>query len=727
MDLDPYQPCPGGLDKKIKFCCKDLVRELDDISRKLEANQPEAARVLVDQLKAKHGDRQCLGAIGCSLSLRLDDLETAARNVADFRASAPDNPIGLALSAMITAGKEPPVKEGDELDTDVLHQQTSEAVMLLQQALAACGQQVPVQVYEAIGIVAHRLLAEGQSLAARELLTLQAVMAGDSASEPLARIMEIGSSQASALLKQDLVLPEPPTGPAKDDYVEALHDAQRGAWLAAAERIAPLSEKYPDEPVYVEALARLWLRMAQNEKAIPLLRKLASMPGTNAEDGVEAEALAQLLDPQTYRTKTQIVEATFPVSDVETMLAALQSDRRAVPMRVDFSQMTSGDAPPPKAGFWLLDRPLPESVEELTADQLPDSLCELLLYGKETDRNARLQLIIARGDDYDLSRRILKEIGGDQFTDEPDEKVLGEVAAAGVKLRVQTHFPENTPAGLRGRMLARRYEHTLLNKWVDVPLDVLDGKTPTEASKDPQLQQKLLAAILVLESGQQQHDNLELYDRLREKLGLPIAKATSAFDDVRRTPLMRLSKLDSTLMNDDDLLLAYTLAAQNSLWMAVVQLGTEITKRESLKSRVNLAEVYARLAKYTLDRDKALDLIQDAQQFEIQRGESPARWKISELGMRLATGDGAGAQQLLNAIQSQHINESGSCPIVGSNAGPVWSRAPGWTPRPGSARCGSRRRARRFAGGWDRATGRAGCRTSRRHGCSTRGSGRTQR
>ena len=28
MELDPYQPCPGGLDKKIKFCCKDLVREL---------------------------------------------------------------------------------------------------------------------------------------------------------------------------------------------------------------------------------------------------------------------------------------------------------------------------------------------------------------------------------------------------------------------------------------------------------------------------------------------------------------------------------------------------------------------------------------------------------------------------------------------------------------------------------------------------------------------------
>lgn len=659
MDLDPYQPCPGGLDKKIKFCCKDLVRELDEVSRKLEANQPEAARVMVDQLQAKHGDRECLSAIGCSLSLRLDDLDTAEVKLLKFRETAPQNPIGLALAAMIVAGKQPTVSDSDEIDPVALQQHSREAMDLLQQALAACGPQVPVQVYEAIGIIAHRVLAEGQTLAARELFTLQAVMAGENANEPLSRIMEIGNSAASALLKQDLVLAAPPSGPGKDEYVAAIESAQRGAWSAAAEQIAPLTEKYPDEPVYVQGLARLQLRMAHNEAAIPLLRRFTTMSGVDAEDAVEAEALAQLLDPDTYKTTTDILEATFPLSDAELMLAALQSDRRAIPMRADFSQMSTGDAPPPKAGFWLLDRPLPESVDDLTADQLPDSLCEILLYGKETDRDARLQVIIARGDDYDQSRKILKEIGGDQLDDQPEENVLGEVAAAGVKLRVQTHFPEETPAGLRGRMLARRYEHTLLNKWVDIQLDVLDGKTPTEASNDPALRQKLLAAILVLESGQQQHDNLELYDNLREKLGLPTSKAASAFEDVRRTPLMRLSKLDTALMNDEDLLLAYTLAAQNSLWMAIVKLGSEIIQRESLKQRVNLADVYARLAKYTMDRDRAIDLIQDAQQFEVARGESPARWKVSELGMRLATGDSTGAQQLLNAIQSQHMNEPG--------------------------------------------------------------------
>ena len=29
MSLDPYAPCPGGTGKKIKFCCPDLVGDLE--------------------------------------------------------------------------------------------------------------------------------------------------------------------------------------------------------------------------------------------------------------------------------------------------------------------------------------------------------------------------------------------------------------------------------------------------------------------------------------------------------------------------------------------------------------------------------------------------------------------------------------------------------------------------------------------------------------------------
>ena len=29
MPIDPYSPCPGGTGKKIKFCCSELVGDLE--------------------------------------------------------------------------------------------------------------------------------------------------------------------------------------------------------------------------------------------------------------------------------------------------------------------------------------------------------------------------------------------------------------------------------------------------------------------------------------------------------------------------------------------------------------------------------------------------------------------------------------------------------------------------------------------------------------------------
>ena len=39
MPIDPYASCPGGTGKKIKFCCSDLLTELDKVQRMLEGEQ----------------------------------------------------------------------------------------------------------------------------------------------------------------------------------------------------------------------------------------------------------------------------------------------------------------------------------------------------------------------------------------------------------------------------------------------------------------------------------------------------------------------------------------------------------------------------------------------------------------------------------------------------------------------------------------------------------------
>ena len=49
MAIDPYASCPGGTGKKIKFCCPDLLSELEKIDRMLTGNQ---RRACLDHLAA---------------------------------------------------------------------------------------------------------------------------------------------------------------------------------------------------------------------------------------------------------------------------------------------------------------------------------------------------------------------------------------------------------------------------------------------------------------------------------------------------------------------------------------------------------------------------------------------------------------------------------------------------------------------------------------------------
>ena len=50
MTIDRYTPCPGGTGKKIKFCCQDLLHELEGVHRMLEGDQRLACLEHVEKL-----------------------------------------------------------------------------------------------------------------------------------------------------------------------------------------------------------------------------------------------------------------------------------------------------------------------------------------------------------------------------------------------------------------------------------------------------------------------------------------------------------------------------------------------------------------------------------------------------------------------------------------------------------------------------------------------------
>ncbi len=103
MAIDTYSPCPGGTGKKIKFCCADLVGDLEQLERLIEGDQVSAALDQVRRLAEKHPGRACLMATRTKLELGTKQFAEAAASSKAFLDAFPGNPLALGQAAVTDA------------------------------------------------------------------------------------------------------------------------------------------------------------------------------------------------------------------------------------------------------------------------------------------------------------------------------------------------------------------------------------------------------------------------------------------------------------------------------------------------------------------------------------------------------------------------------------------------------------------------------------------------
>ncbi|MFM9196742.1 MAG: tetratricopeptide repeat protein, partial [Planctomycetia bacterium] len=103
MPLDPYSPCPGGTGKKIKFCCSELVGDLEQLDRLTEGQQYAAALAEVEKLTQRHPGKPCLMAHRTRLQLATKQFAEAAAGSMAFLEACPDNPVALGQAAVTEA------------------------------------------------------------------------------------------------------------------------------------------------------------------------------------------------------------------------------------------------------------------------------------------------------------------------------------------------------------------------------------------------------------------------------------------------------------------------------------------------------------------------------------------------------------------------------------------------------------------------------------------------
>ncbi len=643
MPIDPYSPCPGGTGKKIKFCCSDLPAELDKIQRMLEGDQRAACLEHIESIEDKYPDRACLLSIKAMLQGQLGSEEKATATIARFVEKFPDNPVALAEKATLSAAQ-----EGATLAVDVL-----------QDALEKCADQIPSAVYDAVGAVAQSLLADNHLLAARAHLALQIGMGGAKDEHPMSLLIQLNNSARLPLLaKQDFALWTAPDDALwKNVFVSAMEPALHGAWRQAVKNLVELAAKVGDWPAIWHNIAVLRSWLADTSGAIEAWRKFAQQ-SVSLDDKAEAEALAQLLDADSVDL-VDLVMITYAAIDVDACQALLMASPRAPQMPLDLSRLGSEDEPPPKGAWWLVDREIPPSGKDLSFDRVPMIVGHVFLYGKQTDRDARLELVAYRTE-LAPAKAAVEEIVGTAVGAPSAEEVESQSAAVQHLLSWNWRFPDDTPPEKRLLLIDAKRADVLLNRWTALPQKLLSGKTPAEAAGDEKFRVPLLASILLLELATQQSGATFDFNQLREKLQLPtLGTIDSKSGRLADIGLARLARLDVKGLSDEQLVQFYQAADHFRHIAAIKSLAHEVIARESLDSKLDKSEVYGILAQVDSDTDQALEYLELARKVAEKNKNSTAPWDLAELALRITRGDVAEADRVLTHIRNEHLREPG--------------------------------------------------------------------
>ena len=230
--------------------------------------------------------------------------------------------------------------------------------------------------------------------------------------------------------------------------------------------------------------------------------------------------------------------------------------------RIDPGSLAEEGQPPPKAVYVVCDRPVPASAADTTLDSIPRILCQAILFGRETDREARLEIVGVESRNLDRLKSRLAEAAGPELG-QPVRQEAGErLSRSLAMLHHNWRLPQDSSPEQIRQWIRTYREDCLLNQWPNSPLGLLEGKTPREAAADPNGRARVLGAILLLEFWTASDRDPFDFNRLRSRLGLPVLEPIDPEQTpIHEVPLPRLYRVVVEKLKDEDLLAGFHVAA----------------------------------------------------------------------------------------------------------------------------------------------------------------------
>lgn len=623
-----------------------MLGDLNKIINAIVGKQFVAASGYVNRQIESHGPRPCLLAIKANLQLQMGNMEELEKITETFNELHPENPIALSLAA-IRAAKEHEVDEALERMQDALE-------------FLADGPMNDTT-YATIQVIAHLLISHGEVVPAIGYLTLQAAINSEDDDSALRMLQTIFSApNVPSLLKCS---PPPMDRPEGAPWLETLDQCEnlgaQGRWRKAVEMLKDLDQQYPDQPAILQVLARYQGWLNQLPDAAATLRRLANHPAMDLDFAVEMEATAQLLAEQDEQMVDQVLHV-YPVDDSSRMMERLLSEKQVLPMSADEDQPSEEDSPPPKGKFLLLDRDQPPSGKELQLHEIPNILGELYLYGRETDREARLEFVTIKCPDYERKMEVLTQFVQQHCGELIQEESIGQIPARAAAMTWRWRLPDDTPRVKREALIGEKRREMNLNVWPETPLGCLGGKRPVDVADDENYRIPLLAAILVLEDVAERSRLDFDYNELRAKLNLPVREEFSLSEHPSTvfSPMqLHLIKVDD--LTDEQLIELFQAAVAYRLGTATMRMGREILARPDMISRAERPKILDVMCQSSGSLEEIVEFIRIATDDTLATGQPVGPWLLRELEIRLMKGDSQRANELLTELQTKHMRAPG--------------------------------------------------------------------
>ncbi len=648
MSVDTYAHCPCGSGKKIKFCkCKDSVGDLDRVLNMIDGGQVVPALDRLASILTEHPDAAWALAIRGRLLLDLREYDSLSENAERFIRLQPSNPLALTQRAAAALFRG---------DVDV-------ATESMLEALTESGREVDSFVLDVASVLAYSLVQGGVFLTARVYATLAMMASGQEEGQMAVSVLRQLNS-APSVNQYMKSIPEPFKRPVDADwgerYDEAMGLLRSNKVLLAQSKFESLQRIAPGEPAVLSGLLTCAIWRGDTDRQSDILKKLSACETLEFEPRCRFRAMAALVPPETPELRVPVVKLTAEIEDVDQIEIAMSADSRFVdfPASMLAQMQVSEDDVPPRAGFQIIDRDKPESLDKLPpADEVPEAVAMVFVYGKQTDRAARIEVHDVRKSDVDEIRTRLSATVGELELDQQDDQPLPLLVACQPPVAMIRFQAKPAEAEILQTELAAKRMPELI---ASLKLPLLGGASLIDLADD---ESKILERTTMIRIIEQYDAIASKADNLIEQLcalaKLPMqASLKPAREEIESIPNEDLNRVDPADLDAESLLYLLQRAQQVSSTLASRKFATQLIATEipAEHSQAKLL-AYATLINASPSSTAALEILEQAKAFAETNNLSIANLLLSEVSLRLQSGDSEGFQNCIETISSRYGNE----------------------------------------------------------------------